>query len=86
VSEQITFAKHHLATHTIDLASSGNEASALWYMWGTHTVGGRAMFLGLNWDIRYQKVDGNWLIEHQKFDFQFFTPYESGWVKEQMAV
>ena len=65
ITEQITFAKHHLATHTI---------------------GGEAMFLALTWDMHYRKTDGRWLISRQQLDWQFLTPYHSGWVKTPMAM
>lgn len=55
-------------------------------MWGTHTIGGQAMFLGLNWDTRYRKTDGHWSITHQRLDFQFLTPYDTGWAKVPMAL
>src|SRR5262249_56575717 len=45
VTEQITFAKHHLATHAIHLAGNATDATGQWYMWGTHTIAGEAMFL-----------------------------------------
>ena len=85
ITEQITFAKHHLATRTIHLDGNQTDATAQWYMWGTHTIGGEAMFLALTWDMRYRKTAGRWLISQQRLDWQFLTPYQSGWVKTQMA-
>ncbi len=86
VTGQITFAKHHLATHAIHLSDSGTDAAGQWYMWGTHTIVGEAMFLALTWDMRYRKISGRWLISGQRLDWQFLTPYDSGWVKTPMAV
>lgn len=54
-------------------------------MWGTHTIGGEPMFLALTWDMRYRNVDGRWLISSQRLDWQFLTPYDTGWVKVPMA-
>lgn len=85
VSEQITFARHHLATRAIDVAPDGDTATGQWYMWGTHTIGGEAMFLANTWDIRYRRLDGRWLIAEQRLDWTFLTPYEAGWVKVPMA-
>ena len=85
ITEQITFAKHHLATHVIDQAADGRTATGQWYMWGTHTIGGEAMFLALTWDMHYRKLDGRWLINAQRLDWQFLTPYDAGWVKTPMA-
>jgi hypothetical protein len=79
ITEQITFAKHHLATRTIHLDGNGTDATGQWYMWGTHTIGGQAMFVALTWDMR-------WLISGQRLDWQFLTPYNSGWVKTPMAM
>jgi hypothetical protein len=78
-------AKHHLATRTIHLDGNGTDATGQWYMWGTHTIGGEAMFLALTWDMRYRKIAGRWLISEQRLDWQFLTPYQSGWVKTPMA-
>src|SRR5690349_13062214 len=35
ITEQITFAKHHLATRTINLDGNQTDATGQWYMWGT---------------------------------------------------
>ena len=86
VTEQITFAKHHLATRTIHLDGNKTDATGQWYMWGTHTIGGEAMFLALTWDMHYRKTGGHWRISNQRLDWQFLTPYRSGWVKTPMAV
>jgi ketosteroid isomerase-like protein len=85
VSEQITFARHHLATRMIDLAPDSDTATGQWHMWGTHTIGGEAMFLANTWVIRYRKVDGRWLIADQRLEWKFLTPYGAGWVKVPMA-
>ena len=84
ITEQITFAKHHLATRTIHLDGNETGATGQWYMWA-HTIGGEAMFLALTWDMRYRKTAGRWLISQQRLDWQFLTPYQSGWVKTPMA-
>ena len=86
VSEQITFARHHLATRTVRLADGGTGATGQWYMWGTHTIGGQAMFLALTWDMHYRKSGGRWLISGQRLDWQYLTPYDAGWVKMPMAM
>jgi hypothetical protein len=69
----------------IDLAADGRTATGQWYMWGTHTIGGEAMFLALTWDMHYRKLDGRWLVNAQRLDWQFLTPYDAGWVNTPMA-
>ena len=32
----------------------------------------------------YRKVQGVWRIATTKLQIHFFTPYESGWVKQRM--
>ncbi len=85
VSEQITFSKHHLTTRTITVNDADDTAAGQWYMWGTHTMGGNAMFLANTWDIGYRRTSGRWLISEHVLRWQFLTPYESGWAKVPMA-
>jgi hypothetical protein len=35
--------------------------------------------------MHYRKTGGRWLISGQRLDWQFLTPYDSGWVKTPMA-
>jgi ketosteroid isomerase-like protein len=86
VSAQITFSKHHLATRVVTVDESGDTASGQWYMWGTHTVGGDAMFLANTWAIQYRRSVGRWLIHEHILDWQFLTPFHAGWVKTPMAL
>lgn len=85
ISEQITFSKHHIATHTIDVDPSGSRATGVFYMLATITMGGTAMYLANTWNNRYQKLDGRWLITNFGLEIQFLTPYDSGWAKVPMA-
>ncbi len=85
VSEQITFCKHHLATRVVTVDEGGGAARGQWYMWGTHTIGGKAMFLANTWNIKYRRSEGRWLVREHILDWQFLTPFDAGWVKTPMA-
>ena len=86
ISKQITFALHYNVNHEVDIAPSGTEATGHVLFLGTHTIDGRAMFLGITYDDRYRKIDGRWYFSVMKLNVHYVTPYESGWVKEPMAV
>ena len=47
------------AGYDVMSADDGTDATGQWYMWGTHTIGGEAMFLALNWDMHYRKTGGH---------------------------
>src|ERR1700750_3250552 len=74
VTEQITFSKHNPATHSIHLADNGTDATGQWYMWGTHTIGGEAMFLALTWDMHYRKTGGHWRISSPRLPRGILPP------------
>jgi ketosteroid isomerase-like protein len=82
IPEAVTFSLHYLLGSTIDIAPSGVEATGHWYTFETLTVGGRAAWLAATYDDRYVKENGRWLFRHVTAKIFFFTPYESGWVKE----
>jgi hypothetical protein len=50
----------------LELDGNGTDATGPWYMWGTRTIGGEAMFLALTWDMRYRKTGARWLISSQR--------------------
>jgi ketosteroid isomerase-like protein len=85
ISAQITFSKHHLSTHSVTVNHDDDTATGQWYMWGTHTIGGEAMFLANTWNIRYRRQAGRWLVHEHALDWQFLTPLDTGWVKTPMA-
>lgn len=67
------------STHIIDLALGERGERPLVTCEGPTPWGeGRCSWASTR-DIRYGKVAGNWFIGHQRFDFLYFTPYESGW-------
>ena len=82
----ISFAMHYVMNHEVDVAQSGTEATGQVYFFGTHTINGKAMFLSLIYDETYKKVDGQWYFNVVKLNLNYVTPYESGWVKQRMAV
>ena len=69
----------------IDVAPSGTEAKAYWYLWEPATVNGEAVFIAITYDDEYRKVNGKWLISRQTFHNQFLTPVDKGWVKQQFV-
>ena len=86
ISETFTFALHYYMGPTIDIAPSGVAATGHWYMWFPATISERAIFGAATYDEQYRKVDGRWYFSHLKLTLHFFTPYESGWVKERFLV
>ena len=86
IPEMISFAMHYVLNHEVDIASSGTEGTGQVYFFGTHTINGRAMVLSLIYDETYKKIDGQWYFDVMNLNIKYVTPYESGWVKERMAV
>ena len=70
----------------INVDPSGRTATGTWYMWLPATVSGRAMFISATYDEDYKKLSGRWFFSRMKINMKFITPYESGWVKEPMAL
>jgi hypothetical protein len=84
ITQQISFSLHYIANHQVDVDPSGLAATGHCYLWGTHTIGGRATFVGITFDERYRKVDGRWLFTLMKLNIHYMTPYEAGWVEQPM--
>jgi hypothetical protein len=84
ITQQISFSLHYITNHDVHIDPSGQAATGHCYLWGTHTIGGRAMFVGITFDERYRKVDGRWLFAVMKLNIHYMTPYESGWVAQPM--
>ncbi len=85
VGDNITFFLHFMTGEIIDVAPSGTEAKAYWYLWEPATVNGEAVFIAITYDDEYRKVNGKWLISRQTFHNQFLTPVDKGWVKQQFV-
>ena len=86
VRKDFTFALHYYMGPQINVDPSGRTATGTWYMWLPATVSGRAMIIAATYDEDYKKVSGRWFFSRMKINMKFITPYESGWVKEPMAL
>jgi len=84
-SQHFTFALHYILGHQIDIAPATNEASGSWYILEPATVDGRAVWIAATYNDRYRKVDGQWLFSRVNANIAFFTPFESGWMKERFV-
>lgn len=84
VRNDITFGLHYMCGDTIDIAPSGLEAGGSWYLWEFGTYKGRAVWWAMTYTDSYRKVHDVWRIATTKLHIHFFTPYESGWVKQRM--
>lgn len=83
--KQLTWAIHLMTNPEIEISPSGDEATVRWYLWEPATISGRPLWMVGKYVDRCRKVDGKWLIANLRLQFEFMTPYESGWVKEQYA-
>ena len=77
---------HHVTNPLI--AVDGEKATGKWYLLSPFTAltpqGPRAVWEQGTYDNDYVKVDGKWKIKFMRFQFNFSTPYEDGWVKTRM--
>jgi hypothetical protein len=45
-----------------------------------------AQWIGGTYDEKYEKRDGQWHIKKIKANFNFYSPYDKGWAKENLIV
>ena len=79
-SSRITFAVHSVLNPIIEI--NGNTAHASWYLFQPCTESGEAYWGSGVYQDDYVKVNGECFFKHLKVTFNFWTPFEQGWVKE----
>lgn len=79
----ITWSIHLMTNPIIEVDPSGQEATGQWYIWEPATVDGRPLWMVGSYDEKYRKEDGRWKFSYVYLNFEFMTPYESGWVKQR---
>ena len=82
-----TMMRHLPTTPYIEV--EGNEATGTWYVFGVVTSvtpeGEVPMWVQGRLDNEFRRVDGTWKFSRYRCTFNFYTPYEDGWVKTQNA-
>ena len=86
VSQAWSWAVHQLLSPLVIV--EGERAKGRWYIFCAATIpspeGDRAMWIQGAYDNEFIKVDGRWKFSQLRLVFNFFTPYEEGWVKSGM--
>lgn len=77
----------HLLTNPI-VTVDGEKAKGGWYLLCPFTPltpeGPVAVWEQGTYDNEFVRVDGKWKVSLMRFQFNFSTPYEDGWVKTKM--
>lgn len=81
----LPFTAHFLANPIVGLSMDGTRGWGKWHCLESATLrGGSAQVWIAAWyDNDFERVDGDWKIQHLRFDGTFVTPYEDGWLKTQ---
>ena len=67
----------------------GDEATADWLLFQPCTNTGeegehdQALWLAATYHDQYRRVEGTWMISVMVIDVAFFTPFDTGWAKQQ---
>ena len=81
--EKDRFSFAHLIVNPV-VTVEGEKARGTFYL--LEMGGGeRAMWGQGRYDMEYVKVGGKWRISHFRFLWNFFSPYDEGWVKTPMV-
>jgi hypothetical protein len=81
-----SYEAHHVTNPNITI--DGNKAKGRWYLLCPFTTltpqGPMAMWEQGTYDNEFVKVDGKWRFSVMRFEFNFMTTHEDGWVKSRM--
>ncbi len=79
--QRVPFAVHMVMNPMIEVEAE--KAHGTWYLFQAVTEGGQAKWVSGRYEEDYVKVKGRWLIKKLWVRFNFWTPYEQGWVKQK---
>lgn len=82
VKPKLPFFLHYMLGDIIDIEPSGTDATGTWYQWEPATLNGEAVWMGITFNDRYKKVNGQWQFASFGSKIHFITPYDKGWVKQ----
>jgi len=85
ISRPIPWTAHFQANYEIDIDSSGTEASGRWYGFEMPIVDGAAVWGAFSYSDRYRKEGERWVIARLNQRLEFFSGYDTGWVKEPLT-
>ena len=86
-SQRISIARHQVMNPIITI--DGDEATADWLLFQPCTITGeegehdQALWLAATYHDQYRRVEGTWMISAMVIDVAFFTPFDTGWAKQQ---
>ncbi len=83
--ERLPFAIHMVLNPIIEV--NGDTAKGTWYLFQpcTFAEGNRAVWGSARYDEEYVRVDGRWMFKNLALTSFFWTPFDEGWAKTQMA-
>ena len=83
--ERLPFAIHMVLNPIIEV--NGDAAKGTWYLFQpcTFAEGNRAVWGSARYDEEYVRVDGRWMFKNLALTSFFWTPFDEGWAKTQMA-
>ena len=80
---EATMMRHLMTTPHIEV--EGDNARGTWYVFGMVTSvtpeGEAAKWVQGRLNNEYVRVNGTWKFSRKSTEFNFYTPYEDGWVK-----
>ena len=81
----INYSSHMLANPIIEV--NGNTGKGTWYVHVPCTMraSNRAGWIAARYEEEYVKEKGRWMWKTMKATFDYFTPFDEGWVKTPMA-
>ncbi len=85
-SKMIPFAVHNVMNPIIEV--DGDSATGQWYLFQPCTMAGKngdqAVWGAAKYNEDYVRVNGVWKFQTLRVKFEFWTPYDQGWVQKKM--